>query len=69
MCGITGFISLNETPPQEGPVRAMLEPMICRGPDGEGIKLIGPAALGHRRLSIIDLAGGAQPLDNEDGSV
>ena len=69
MCGIAGFISLNEMPPQEAPVRAMLQPMICRGPDGEGIKLIGPAALGHRRLSIIDLAGGAQPLDNEDGSV
>ena len=69
MCGIAGFISLNDTLPQEAPVRAMLTPMICRGPDGDGVKLIGPAALGHRRLSIIDLAGGAQPLDNEDGSV
>ena len=47
MCGIAGYISLKETPPQEAPVRAMLAPMICRGPDGEGVKLIGPAALGQ----------------------
>ena len=69
MCGIAGFLQLNETPPQEEILRAMLPPMNCRGPDGEGVKLIGPAALGHRRLSIIDLAGGAQPLANEDESL
>ncbi len=69
MCGIAGFINLNETPPQEEILRAMLQPMVCRGPDGEGVKLFGPAALGHRRLSIIDLAGGSQPMSNEDGSV
>ena len=69
MCGIAGHISLNETTPQETAVRTMLSPMICRGPDGEGVKIIGPAALDHRRLSIIDPAGGAQPLDNENGSV
>ncbi len=40
-----------------------------RGPDGEGFHLEGPVALGNRRLSIIDLAGGSQPLCNEDGSV
>ena len=69
MCGIAGFIQLDETLPQESILRAMLSPMICRGPDGEGVKILGPAALGHRRLSVIDLAGGAQPLANEDGSV
>ncbi|MBQ9336290.1 MAG: asparagine synthase (glutamine-hydrolyzing) [Lentisphaeria bacterium] len=69
MCGIAGFLNLNGAPPQAETVRAMLEPMICRGPDGEGVKISGPAALGHRRLSVIDLAGGAQPLDNEDGTV
>jgi asparagine synthase (glutamine-hydrolysing) len=40
-----------------------------RGPDGEGFYLDGPVGLGHRRLSIIDLEGGAQPMANEDGSV
>ncbi|MBO4632052.1 MAG: asparagine synthase (glutamine-hydrolyzing) [Lentisphaeria bacterium] len=69
MCGIAGFINLNEAPPERGILSAMLQPLICRGPDGEGVKIIGPTALGHRRLSIIDLDGGAQPLGNEDGSV
>jgi asparagine synthase (glutamine-hydrolysing) len=40
-----------------------------RGPDGDGLYLDGPVGLGHRRLSIIDLAGGAQPMANEDGTV
>jgi asparagine synthase (glutamine-hydrolysing) len=40
-----------------------------RGPDGQGFHAQGPVALGHRRLSIIDLAGGAQPLFNEDGTI
>ncbi len=40
-----------------------------RGPDGDGFYCRGPVALGHRRLSIIDLAGGAQPMSNEDDSV
>ena len=69
MCGIAGCLSLTEVSPREADVSAMLGPMICRGPDGSGVKAVGPAVLGHRRLSIIDLAGGAQPLDNEDGSV
>ena len=69
MCGIAGCLSLNEVSPREADVQNMLVPMICRGPDGSGVRTIGPAVLGHRRLSIIDLAGGAQPLDNEDGSV
>lgn len=40
-----------------------------RGPDGEGIEILGSAGLGHRRLSVIDLAGGAQPMFNEDRSI
>lgn len=40
-----------------------------RGPDGEGVFSEGPCALGHRRLAIIDIVGGAQPLCNEDGSI
>ena len=64
MCGIAGFIS---------PARAdaaALVPMLARiahrGPDGQGTFVEGPAALGHCRLAIIDLQGGAQPLYNED---
>src|SRR5262249_47860463 len=40
-----------------------------RGPDGEGLWIEGPVGLGHRRLSIVDVAGGAQPLANEDETV
>jgi asparagine synthase (glutamine-hydrolysing) len=40
-----------------------------RGPDGDGLHVDGEAALGHRRLAIVDLAGGAQPMSNEDGTV
>ena len=69
MCGIAGFFNLNQAPGQEEILRAMLKPMICRGPDGEGVKILGPAALGHRRLSVIDLATGAQPLGNENGTI
>lgn len=47
----------------------MQEPIAHRGPDGSGERIHGNVALGHRRLSIIDVAGGAQPLSNEDGSV
>ena len=64
MCGIAGFIS---------PARAdaaALTPMLARiahrGPDGQGTFVEGPAALGHCRLAIIDLQGGAQPLYSED---
>lgn len=69
MCGIAGFVNLNDAPPQENILRGMLDTMIRRGPDGQGVKILRSAALGHRRLSIIDLTGGAQPLANEDESV
>ena len=69
MCGIAGFVNLNSEPPQEQILRNMLIPMICRGPDGEGVRISGPAALGHRRLAVIDLLSGAQPMCNEDASV
>jgi len=71
MCGIAGVIWQDPSRPAE---RAVIAPMVAaiahRGPDGEGIELLGPAALGHRRLSIIDLsADGRQPMSNEDGTV
>ncbi len=47
----------------------MTAPLAHRGPDGEGLYCDGQAALGNRRLSIIDVSGGAQPLSNEDGSI
>ena len=68
MCGITGIIDINSTP-ERGLIERMNRIMQHRGPDGEGYYLDGPVALGHRRLSIIDLSGGKQPLSNEDGTV
>ena len=66
MCGIAGFI--NGRGDAQGPVlQAMLARIAHRGPDGQGIFVDGPAALGHRRLAIIDLDGGPQPMFNEDG--
>ena len=64
MCGIAGFISPSRAD------AAALVPMLARiahrGPDGQGTFVEGPAALGHCRLAIIDLQGGAQPLYSED---
>jgi len=70
MCGITGIVDLKESRPiNEKILRAMNASLSHRGPDGDGFHFELGAGLGHRRLSIIDLAGGKQPLYNEDGSV
>ena len=70
MCGICGTYNYGRrAPADEATVRAMATSMIHRGPDDEGFHVAGPLALGMRRLSIIDLAGGAQPIANEDGTV
>ena len=55
-------------PAIEAAVPAMTDALFHRGPDGSGLFKDGHAALGHRRLSIIDRAGGRQPLSNEDGT-
>lgn len=72
MCGIAGVFNYgNVKPVDEQSLLAMCGVIAHRGPDGEGT-YIDPAArvgLGHRRLSIIDLEGGAQPMSNADGSV
>src|SRR5579871_1711232 len=68
MCAIAGRIN-TAGPPSPDLVAAMTDAQSHRGPDAEGLLLDGPAALGHRRLAIIDLAGGAQPMANEDRSV
>ena len=63
MCGITGWISFNRDLARlRDVVDAMTETMACRGPDASGTWIGGPAALGHRRLAVIDLAGGVQPM-------
>lgn len=72
MCGIAGILRLDGGPLPPGAgraVRAMTDRMACRGPDGEGFWRQGPVALGHRRLSIIDLAGGRQPMLSADGKL
>jgi asparagine synthase (glutamine-hydrolysing) len=63
MCGITGWISFERDLERERDVLdAMTSTMACRGPDASGTWIDGPAALGHRRLAVIDLAGGVQPM-------
>jgi asparagine synthase (glutamine-hydrolysing) len=64
MCGIAGDIGLAQAPDSEG-VRRMARALFHRGPDAEGFFFEGPAALGHRRLSILDLEGGVQPMVRE----
>jgi len=70
MCGICGVVY--EDParrPDPAALRRMLAALRHRGPDGERIEILGPAGLGHSRLSVIDLEGGAQPMFNEDRSI
>jgi asparagine synthase (glutamine-hydrolysing) len=67
MCGITGFVSKDKDKEQH--LRKMLDRIIHRGPDDEGTYIDEDVALGHRRLSIIDLNTGKQPIYNEDGSI
>jgi asparagine synthase (glutamine-hydrolysing) len=69
MCGICGAISLNGSDGAIELVRRMTPTMVHRGPNDEGYLSSGALALGMRRLSIIDLFGGHQPIFNEDGSV
>ena len=73
MCGITGWANLDSrTPPPDGArelLHAMCERMVHRGPDSEGLLVSNGVALGMRRLAIIDLVTGEQPVYNEDQSV
>ncbi|MGB6691504.1 MAG: asparagine synthase (glutamine-hydrolyzing) [Terracidiphilus sp.] len=70
MCGICGkFMFDREASVPQALVREMADAIIHRGPDDEGYYICGQIGLGFRRLSIIDLSGGHQPLSNEDGTV
>lgn len=69
MCGIAGFVTLTPHSGLESVLTRMTASLQHRGPDGSGFYRDPFASLGHRRLSIIDLAAGAQPMSNEDGNV
>jgi asparagine synthase (glutamine-hydrolysing) len=69
MCGIAGILSLSDKAVRLEEVRSMCDAMIHRGPDDEGFFVSPGIGLGMRRLSIIDLEKGHQPLHNEDSSV
>ncbi|MBU3863938.1 asparagine synthase (glutamine-hydrolyzing) [Streptomyces sp. 4503] len=63
MCGITGWVSFHQDPRTQAPViEAMTATLAPRGPDAAGVWLGPRAAIGHRRLAVIDLAGGVQPM-------
>ena len=71
MCGITGIVNANtQTPVSREKLKAMSGAISHRGPDAEGF-FVNQSGVGlaHRRLSIIDLSGGDQPIGNEDGSI
>src|SRR5919197_3026652 len=69
MCGITGFMYFDGAPVSEPLIREMSDVLRHRGPDEGGVHVGKTVALGHRRLSIIDLSSGQQLLSNEDGPV
>ena len=69
MCGIAGYVTTEPASYPEAVLRSMTAVIAHRGPDAEGFWNDDRAHLGHRRLSIIDLAAGAQPMSNEDQSL
>jgi asparagine synthase (glutamine-hydrolysing) len=70
MCGIAGIhLDAPEASPKPDMLQRMVSAIRHRGPDGSGFRVEPGVGLGHARLSIIDLAGGAQPVHNEDQTV
>ncbi len=69
MCGLAGILSLTAPPPTPDELGAMIRLLHHRGPDDTQLYLDGPLGLAHARLSIIDIAGGRQPVHNEDESI
>ena len=67
MCGIVGIIRFDGAPVASELLVTMADQLVHRGPDGSGIWVNGPIGFGHRRLSIIDLAGSPQPMASVDG--
>ena len=66
MCGIVGFVSDQDQDTKDKIIRNMASRMEHRGPDGEGYFADDFVALGHKRLAILDLEGGQQPIYSED---
>src|SRR5580704_7183241 len=70
MCGIAGIFNFGSLAPvDQAALARATAAMVHRGPDDEGFYFEGELGLGNRRLSIIDLPGGHQPISNEDGTV
>jgi asparagine synthase (glutamine-hydrolysing) len=69
MCGITGILRHDGGPIDAGMLQRMTRAIAHRGPDGEGFHIEPGLGLGHLRLAIVDVAGGVQPMANEDGDV
>jgi asparagine synthase (glutamine-hydrolysing) len=69
MCGICGVVGIQSREASEPVVRRMMAALVHRGPDEEGILIAPPLAAGMRRLSIVDLAGGSQPVWNDAGTL
>lgn len=69
MCGIAGFVNFDNQPADRSLVSRMARTLHYRGPDESGLYVDGPVALAHNRLSIIDLAGGKQPMGVLQGSL
>ena len=70
MCGICGIYNFGtKEPVSRDLLKAMNDTLVHRGPDDEGFYVSGPVGLGHRRLSIIDLEAGKQPMNNEDETI
>src|SRR3954449_2864854 len=69
MCGIAGFLSLNAEPPDRARLARMVATLRHRGPDDHGEVVAGPAAIGAARLSIVDVAGGHQPISIDGGAI
>src|SRR4051812_23015405 len=69
MCGIAGLVGLDGSAPDRDALAAMSAALVHRGPDDAGTFVAGPCGLAARRLSIIDLAGGHQPVSTPDGAV
>ncbi len=66
MCGIAGMMMAGGQPVDRSLLQTMTTALVHRGPDGDGYHVDGPIGLGHRRLAVIDIAGGAQPFASAD---
>ena len=67
MCGFCGIYNLDGRPVEQDLLKRMNDTMTHRGPDGSGVFIDSNIGLGHRRLAIIDLHTGDQPMSSEDG--